>query len=381
MTQPTPGLSGSHHRIITGQNGAVHTWSRRRRQAGSSRALSLPVPRGRRRCCWTFTFRRRRRSAAAAPPSSTSTAAAGGRANGPPWARQWTVSALSPIGSLVAAGFVVASADYRLSGTAVFPAQLQDAKAAVRWLRTHAADYDVDPDRIYAWGDSAGGHLASLVGAHRRVGRVCRRRRHRDAAVAAVAWYPPTDLVKMGSQALPDAVASADDPGSREALLLGAQPADAPEKAAAASPLSYVHRDAPPFFLAHGTADRFVPAAQSTSPRRGAGSRGRRRRTSPDRRGRPHVGQPGRIQPPQPPQATAATVDFLPPPGDPPLNQHGRRPARPHLKGPPCISSASPTSATPWAAALAGARVLPLAPVADFWADPTGWQDKAASRW
>ena len=49
---------------------------------------------------------------------------------------------------------MVASADYRLSPQAAFPAQLQDAKAAVRWLRTHAADYNVDPDRIYAWGDS-----------------------------------------------------------------------------------------------------------------------------------------------------------------------------------------------------------------------------------
>lgn len=167
---------------------------------------------------------------------------------------------INPIGALVAAGFVVASADYRLSGTAVFPAQLQDAKAAVRWLRTNAAAYGVDPDRIYAWGDSAGGHLASLVALTADANTTAA-----DRVAAVAAWYPPTDLVKLGRQALPDAVASADDPGSREALLLGAQPADAPEKAAAASPLSYVHRDAPPFFLAHGTADRFVPAAQSAS--------------------------------------------------------------------------------------------------------------------
>ena len=60
-------------------------------------------------------------------------------------------------------------------------------------------------------------------------------------------------------------MATADDPGSREALLIGAQPADAPDKAAAASPLSYVGEHAPPFFLAHGTADRFVPPAQATT--------------------------------------------------------------------------------------------------------------------
>ncbi|MCQ6270677.1 alpha/beta hydrolase [Pseudarthrobacter sp. R1] len=176
---------------------------------------------------------------------------------------------LSPIERLVEAGFVVASADYRLSSVAHFPAQLLDAKAAVRWLRAHAASYNVDPDRIYAWGDSAGGHLASLVGltaGSAEFGDESAGNAGISDTVAAVAaWYPPTDLLRMGGQALPNALASADDPGSREALLLGAQPADAPEKAAAASPLTYAGNHAPPFFLAHGTGDRFVPPAQSAT--------------------------------------------------------------------------------------------------------------------
>jgi acetyl esterase/lipase len=160
---------------------------------------------------------------------------------------------LTPFEALAEAGFVVASADYRLSGEAVYPAQLHDAQAAVRWLRNHAADYGVDPTRIYAWGDSAGGHLASLVGLISG-----------DSPVAAVAaWYPPTDLNRMGEQALPDAVARATDPGSREEQLIGAVLAEEPQKAAAASPVSYVRPGAPPFLLVHGTADRFVPAAQS----------------------------------------------------------------------------------------------------------------------
>jgi len=178
---------------------------------------------------------------------------------------------LSPIEQVVNAGFVVASADYRLSGAATFPAQLLDAKAAVRWLRAHAEDYNVDPERIYAWGDSAGGHLASLVGLTAGAEQfqdpagTADSGDGSDAVAGVAAWYPPTDLVRMGAQALPGAAATADDPGSREALLIGAQPAEAPEKAAAASPLTYVGPHAPPFFLAHGTADTFVPPAQATT--------------------------------------------------------------------------------------------------------------------
>ncbi|OUM45534.1 alpha/beta hydrolase [Arthrobacter agilis] len=179
---------------------------------------------------------------------------------------------LNPIERLVGAGFVVASAEYRLSSVARFPAQLLDAKAAIRWVRANAGNCNVDPDRIFAWGDSAGGHLASLVGltggSNDYPGHAddTGELRHIDDTVGAVAaWYPPTDLLSMGSQSLPGAAASADDPGSREALLLGAQPAAAPEKAAAASPVAYVGHHPLPFLLAHGTEDRFVPPAQSTT--------------------------------------------------------------------------------------------------------------------
>ncbi|MET4591636.1 alpha/beta hydrolase [Arthrobacter sp. 754] len=161
---------------------------------------------------------------------------------------------LNPFEVLVEAGFVVVSADYRLSSEAHFPAQLNDALAAVEWLRNHADEYGVDPARIYAWGDSAGGHLASLVGLTGE---------HHSSVAAVAAWYPPTDLASMAEQALPTAVSRPSDPGSREELLIGAVLAEEPGKAAAASPINYVHPGAPPFLLVHGTADRFVPAAQS----------------------------------------------------------------------------------------------------------------------
>ncbi|MDQ1053577.1 acetyl esterase/lipase [Arthrobacter sp. SORGH_AS 212] len=271
MTQPTPGLSGSHHRIITGQNGAVHMESTTtagrilrgiefaRPGGGAPLLLDLYLP----------AADPARGPASGAPRPAVVHFHGGGWRTGERSSLGPTVDSfgLSPIEQLVDAGFVVASADYRLTDSATFPAQLHDAKAAVRWVRAHAADYDVDPGRIYAWGDSAGGHLASLVGltagsaAFADDGGTGTA----DGVAAVVAWYPPTDLVRMGAQARPDAVASADDPGSREALLIGAQPADAPDKATAASPLTYVHTGAPAFLLIHGTDDRFVPTAQSTA--------------------------------------------------------------------------------------------------------------------
>ena len=70
----------------------------------------------------------------------------------------------TPFERVAQAGIAVASVDYRLSGEATFPAQLHDAKAAVRWLRANAAELAIDPDRIGVWGHSAGGHLAALLG-------------------------------------------------------------------------------------------------------------------------------------------------------------------------------------------------------------------------
>ncbi|MGY1824550.1 alpha/beta hydrolase fold domain-containing protein [Geodermatophilus sp. SYSU D00079] len=159
------------------------------------------------------------------------------------------------------AGIAVASADYRLSGEAGWPAQLSDAKAAVRWLRARAGELGVDPDRVAAWGESAGGHLAALLGL------VTDPALEGDVGVtgpastvaAVAAWYPPTDLVGLAG----DVQADPGDPTTREAQLLGAPPAAVPDAAASASPVTHVSPAAPPFLLLHGTADRFVPCVQS----------------------------------------------------------------------------------------------------------------------
>ncbi len=154
----------------------------------------------------------------------------------------------------VTAGIAVASVDYRLSGEARWPAQLHDARAAVAWLRRRGPEMGLDAERVVAWGESAGGHLASMLGltgppvVEGPVG-----------LTAVVAWYAPSDLVGLPADAHTDA--ARDD--TREALLLGSSIAADPEAAAQAGPLTHVSGSAPPFLLLHGRADRFVPVAQS----------------------------------------------------------------------------------------------------------------------
>ncbi|HEX2119682.1 MAG TPA: alpha/beta hydrolase [Acidimicrobiales bacterium] len=168
------------------------------------------------------------------------------------------------LGQFLARGLAVASIDYRLSHEARFPAQLHDVRAAVRHLRRHAHDLGVDPAAVGLWGASAGGTLAALVGllGHQEQlpgeGDVTG-----DVSVRAVAEsYGLTDLTASA----PPAEASI--PGmtganSPEARLFGGTPAEKPELAACASPLTHVHAGAPPFQISHGTADPLVPWSHS----------------------------------------------------------------------------------------------------------------------
>lgn len=164
----------------------------------------------------------------------------------------------------VGQGYAVASLNYRLSQHAIFPAQIQDCKAAVRWLRAHAAEYRLDPSRFGAWGPSAGGHLVSMLGT---TGHVAEFEVGEHLAVSSrvqcvVDYFGPTDFLQMDTQRLPDGM-SHDTPDSPESELVGGPIQENKEKTARANPVTYVTGDAPPFLVVHGNQDPLVPYQQS----------------------------------------------------------------------------------------------------------------------
>lgn len=183
----------------------------------------------------------------------------------------WELFEFPKFGDLTRAGYAVASVDYRLTGQAQWPAQIHDAKAAVRWLRANASTYHLDPDRIAAWGDSAGGHLAAMLGVtgdrHDLEGTVGIT--GPSSRVQAVAdWFGPTNLLTMDEQAPPDGLSQKHDvAGSPESDLLGCVPSACPERSRSASPVSYVDKSAPPFLFQHGYSDHVVAFGQSVELR------------------------------------------------------------------------------------------------------------------
>jgi len=159
------------------------------------------------------------------------------------------------VNELLGRGYLVASINYRLAPAFPFPAQIEDAKCAIRYLRAHARQYQLDPERIGAWGGSAGGHLAALLGtadAGAGFDTSGGWTNQSSRVQAVVDLFGPADLaagVGLGNSRVGRAV-------------FGAQSADDPVLKKA-SPVSYVTKDDPPFLILHGDQDRVVPLAQS----------------------------------------------------------------------------------------------------------------------
>jgi acetyl esterase/lipase len=169
-------------------------------------------------------------------------------------------------------GYAVVALNYRLSWEAIFPALVQDVKAAVRWVRENAKWYYLDPTRIAAWGGSAGGYLSIMLGVSAGVPEL------EDLSLgnpdqpcnvqAVVDWFGPTNFLKMDEQLAanglkPMAGIEHSGANSPESCLLGGTITDLPAQVDAANPETYINRNLPPFLIQHGSIDATVPVQQS----------------------------------------------------------------------------------------------------------------------
>jgi acetyl esterase/lipase len=159
---------------------------------------------------------------------------------------------LSPL--MAAGGFVAANVGYRFTDRSPFPAQIHDVKAAIRWLRANAEDLGIDPARIGVWGDSSGGHLASLLGATAGSAEHegdCGSSSYSSAVQAVIARCAPSDFTT--GMRWNDVLTS----------LFGGPSQQHGELPRLASPAVFVHKGVPPFLVVHGTADETVPLANA----------------------------------------------------------------------------------------------------------------------
>ncbi len=172
---------------------------------------------------------------------------------------------------LLNAGYAVISINHRSSTEAIWPAQIQDVKAAIRYVRANAARYDIDPSFIGITGFSSGGHLATFAGVTNgvktltagdvtvdiegTVGDYLSAGSHVDAVVD---WFGPVDMARMSNCEAPN------DASSPEAVLIGKKdPRHEPDWVKLISPINFVDEDDPKILIIHGDADNVVPHCQS----------------------------------------------------------------------------------------------------------------------
>lgn len=171
-------------------------------------------------------------------------------------------------------GYVIASVEYRVAPTSTFPAPLEDVKAAVRYLKAHADQFGIDPDRIGVIGGSAGGYLSAFVGVTSGSSTFDKgdNLNYTGDVKAAVDLYGLSDLTRIGEDYSEDVQAKHRSPGATEALWVNGSPVFGgtdgginanPEKADAANPISYISPSSAPMLLMHGTADTVVSPSQT----------------------------------------------------------------------------------------------------------------------
>lgn len=177
---------------------------------------------------------------------------------------------LEPVLRAADRGYAVVSVEYRKSGEARFPAMLYDAKAAIRFLKCHADEYHLDPDKIALWGPSAGGWIAAMTAltpGNPAFEDLEMGNEREDSSVAAVVdWCGPCGGFLEMDEAFKKSGTGKPNhnlPDSGESQLLGAPLREVPELVRMADPCVYVNKNMPPFLIMHGVRDGIVPVEQS----------------------------------------------------------------------------------------------------------------------
>ncbi len=180
----------------------------------------------------------------------------------------WEAGSKNDAGAIYAlindGAFIGASINYRLTDKGIFPAQIHDCKAAIRWLRAHARDYGIDKDKIGVFGISAGGHLVSLLGTSGGVaeieGTVGGNLDQSSRVNCVIDFCGPADFPTFPGKG---SIIDSEKPGTAVTKLFGGPMSQHMDLARAASPVTYITKDDPPFLIIHGTKDPLVPYEQA----------------------------------------------------------------------------------------------------------------------
>lgn len=178
---------------------------------------------------------------------------------------------IAPMLEGVNRGYAVVSVNYRLSNESLFPAAIGDVKAAIRFVKANPEEYNLDPDKIAAWGGSTGGHLAALAGTSGDDELLNEKNtensRYSSEVQAVVDWYGQIDFLKMDEQFAESGITpklgerSSED--SPESIYMGRGLLDKKEDVEKANPETYITENDPAFLIQHGTDDANVPVQQS----------------------------------------------------------------------------------------------------------------------
>ena len=165
---------------------------------------------------------------------------------------------------VISGQYAAASVEYRLSQEAKWPAQIEDCKAAIRWIKANAKANGLDPEKIAVWGTSAGGHLVAMLGVSggiKELEGTLGKHLDQSSRVTCVAdYFGPTNLLTMGDFPSQMEHNAANSP---ESQLIGGAVQEHKDQARNASPITYVSSDDAPMFIAHGTTDPLVPYNQT----------------------------------------------------------------------------------------------------------------------